>query len=244
MTPLSQPGATGYAASVTREVPARRASVPARFASVIDAHVILRRAGQILLLRRVGDVYASGQLCLPSGHLERGESIRQAAARETFEETGIALDPAVLRHVLSIHQRNPGTSDTRIGFAFTPGLWDGEPVNAEPHKHSELVWADPAALPPRHRRVHRHRDHGRRARSYVHAERLVAADGTPRNLPSRKPAAPGARTGGQVPAGAGYSRQDRRSSRLALRLPCHEGAQVIVPLARGLAHSRAASDCA
>jgi 8-oxo-dGTP diphosphatase len=21
-------------------------------------------------------------------------------------------------------------------------------VNAEPHKHSELVWADPAALPP------------------------------------------------------------------------------------------------
>jgi hypothetical protein len=27
-------------------------------------------------------------------------------------------------------------------------VWDGEPVNAEPHKHSELVWADPAALPP------------------------------------------------------------------------------------------------
>jgi 8-oxo-dGTP diphosphatase len=84
----------------------------------------------------------------PSGHLERGESIRQAAARETFEETGITLDPAVLRHVLSIHQRNPGPSDTRIGFAFTPSVWDGEPVNAEPHKHSGLAWADPAALPP------------------------------------------------------------------------------------------------
>jgi len=26
-------------------------------------------------------------------------------------------------------------------------VWDGEPVNAEPHKHSELVWAAPAALP-------------------------------------------------------------------------------------------------
>ena len=72
---------------------------------------------------------------------------RQAAVRETFEETGIVLDPAALRHVLSIHQRNPGTADTRIGFAFTPSVWDGEPVNAEPHKHSELVWADPAALP-------------------------------------------------------------------------------------------------
>jgi len=124
------------------------AVVPERFASVIDAHVILRRASRVLLLRRAGDVFASGQLCLPSGHMERGESIRQAAVRETFEETGITLDPAMLRHVLSIHQRNPGTADARIGFAFTPGAWDGEPFNAEPHKHSELVWADPAALPP------------------------------------------------------------------------------------------------
>lgn len=150
MTPSSQPGAAGSAATRARAVLARRkqpAGTPERFASVIDAHVLLWRAGRVLLLRRAGDVYASGQLCLPSGHLERGESIRQAAAREAFEETGIILDPAVLRHVLSVHQRNPGTCDTRIGFAFTPGSWDGEPVNAEPHKHSELVWADPAALP-------------------------------------------------------------------------------------------------
>jgi 8-oxo-dGTP diphosphatase len=124
------------------------ASMPGRFASVVDAHVILRRAGRVLLLRRTGDVYASSQLCLPSGHLERGESIVQAAVREVFEETGIVLDPGTLRHVLSIHQRNPGTADTRIGFAFEPGAWDGEPVNAEPRKHSGLVWADPSALPP------------------------------------------------------------------------------------------------
>ena len=120
---------------------------PDRFASVIDVHVILRRAGRVLLLRRAGDVYATGQFCLPSGHMERGESICQAAVRETFEETGIILGHAALQHVLSIHQRNPGTADTRIGFAFTPSAWDGEPVNAEPHKHSELIWADPAALP-------------------------------------------------------------------------------------------------
>ena len=118
-----------------------------RFASVIDVHVILRRTGRVLLLRRVGEVYASGQLCLPSGHLEQGESICQAAVRETFEETGIILHPAALGHVLSIHQRNPGTSETRVGFAFTPSAWDGQPVNAEPHKHSELVWAAPSALP-------------------------------------------------------------------------------------------------
>jgi 8-oxo-dGTP diphosphatase len=122
--------------------------VPAeRYASIVDVHVILRRRGQILLLRRGGDVYASGQLCLPSGHLEHGESVIDAAVRETREETGITLDPAALRHVLSIHQRNPGTSHARIGFVFTPRTWDGEPVNAEPHKHAELIWADPARLP-------------------------------------------------------------------------------------------------
>lgn len=120
---------------------------PARFAIVVDVHVMLRRAGRVLLLRRAGDVYASGQLCLPSGHMEQGESICQAAVRETLEETGIVLDPAALQHVLSIHQRNSGTVDTRIGFAFTASAWDGEPVNAEPHKHSELIWADPAGLP-------------------------------------------------------------------------------------------------
>jgi 8-oxo-dGTP diphosphatase len=123
--------------------------VPAqRYASIVDVHVILRRGGLILLLRRAGDTFASGQLCLPSGHVEEDESVLAAAVRETLEETGIVLDPAGVRHVLSIHQRNPGTRHARIGFAFTPRTWDGEPVNAEPHKHSELVWADPADLPP------------------------------------------------------------------------------------------------
>jgi 8-oxo-dGTP diphosphatase len=118
-----------------------------RYASIVDVHVILRRSGRVLLLRRAGDTYASGQLCLPSGHLDQSESVLAAAVRETREETGITLDPAGLRHVLSIHQRNPGSSHARIGFAFEPIRWEGEPVNAEPDKHSELVWADPSRLP-------------------------------------------------------------------------------------------------
>ena len=119
-----------------------------RFTSVVDVHVILRRSGRVLLLRRAGNVYATGRLCLPSGHLEEGESVMRAAVRETREETGIVLDPAMLRHVLSVHQRNPGSTHARIGFAFEPDTWAGEPVNAEPHKHSGLTWADPDALPP------------------------------------------------------------------------------------------------
>jgi 8-oxo-dGTP diphosphatase len=117
-----------------------------RYRSIVDVHVILRRAGKVLLLRRAGNVYASGLLCLPSGHLEDGESVLNAAVRETREETG--LDPAILRLALSIHERHPGTSHARIGFAFEPASWSGEPVNAEPGKCSGLIWADPARLPP------------------------------------------------------------------------------------------------
>jgi 8-oxo-dGTP pyrophosphatase MutT (NUDIX family) len=63
-----------------------------------------------------------------------------AAVRETKEETGIALDPATLRLTLSIHQRNPASTHTRIGFAFEPDHWDGEPVIGEPARCSQLLW--------------------------------------------------------------------------------------------------------
>jgi 8-oxo-dGTP diphosphatase len=44
----------------------RTEPVPAqRYASIVDVHVILRRGGKVLLLRRAGETYASGQLCLP-----------------------------------------------------------------------------------------------------------------------------------------------------------------------------------
>ncbi|HEY2265353.1 MAG TPA: NUDIX domain-containing protein [Streptosporangiaceae bacterium] len=119
-----------------------------RYRSIVDVHMIPRREGKILLLHRAGNVYATGMFCLPSGHLEDGENVLNAAVREAKEETGIALDPAALRLALSIHERHPGTTHARIGFAFEPASWHGEPVNAEPEKCSELLWADPVRLPP------------------------------------------------------------------------------------------------
>jgi len=117
-----------------------------RYRSIIDAHIILRRSGRILLTRRAGEVYASGQYCLPSGHLEQGESVLGAIVRETQEEVGITVQPAALRMALVMHQRNPD-GHARIGFFFEPERWDGEPVNREPAKCSGLLWADPGNLP-------------------------------------------------------------------------------------------------
>jgi 8-oxo-dGTP diphosphatase len=120
--------------------------LPDRHASIVDAHVVLRRDGKILLLRRAPGLYAAGQLCLPSGHHENGENIAETAARELAEETGIIVKPGSLRMVLAMHQRNPEGS-ARFGFFFEPAGWHGEPVNREPHKHTEMLWADPGDLP-------------------------------------------------------------------------------------------------
>ena len=51
----------------------------------------------VLLVRRAIPPRA-GQLALPGGFIDRGESWQAAGARELFEETGIQVDPAGITH--------------------------------------------------------------------------------------------------------------------------------------------------
>jgi 8-oxo-dGTP pyrophosphatase MutT (NUDIX family) len=121
--------------------------VPDRHRSIVDLHLILRRSdGLILLMRRANTGYGDGQLHLPSGHLEAGESVIDAVLREAQEEVGVTVDPAELRFVHVMH-RAAETGYDRVGYFFIADTWRGTPRNAEPEKCSELVWADPAELP-------------------------------------------------------------------------------------------------
>ena len=52
------------------------------------------RGDKILLVQRKGS-YA-GQWCIPCGHVEWDEDLREAACREFQEETGLAITLAVL----------------------------------------------------------------------------------------------------------------------------------------------------
>lgn len=52
---------------------------------------IVSAADEVLLCRRALEP-AAGRWALPGGFLECGESLEEAAARETFEETGVSLD--------------------------------------------------------------------------------------------------------------------------------------------------------
>ena len=111
-------------------------------------HVLLTRQldgrTEILMLRRAGTGYQDGNWSLPAGHLDGGETMFQAAAREAQEEIGIALDPELLSFAHAMHR---ASVVERLDFFVIAPVWSGEPVNTEPHKASELAWFPTGALP-------------------------------------------------------------------------------------------------
>jgi ADP-ribose pyrophosphatase YjhB (NUDIX family) len=71
---------------------------------------------RVLLCRRA-HAPAAQRWGLPGGFLECGETLEEAAARETFEETGVPLNAAALRlHALSTL---PEISEVYVGFVST-----------------------------------------------------------------------------------------------------------------------------
>src|SRR5262245_58163529 len=100
---------------------------------------------EILLVRRCNRGFGDGRLSRVAGHVEPGESVTQAALQEVSEEVGLTLSRDGLLVVGVMHRRS---REERVDFflAYRLGDWE-EPVNREPEKCSELVWASQASLP-------------------------------------------------------------------------------------------------
>lgn len=104
---------------------------------------ILRREGRFLLLERPkskGSGYS-----LVGGHVEEGETPREALIREVAEEIGIRLKSKELRLIKILHKHSE--KKRKIHLIFEPGEWSGTPVNLEPKKCKGLVWAKKQELP-------------------------------------------------------------------------------------------------
>lgn len=114
---------------------------------LVDVHVLLVRDSEVLLSqRRDSNPQFNGRWHLPSGKLDAGESVLDAAVREAEEEVGVLIDPQDLRHVHTVHVAGSGP-EPRLGLFFETRLWIGEPANREPDKCSAIAWFPFAALP-------------------------------------------------------------------------------------------------
>lgn len=115
------------------------------------AGVIVVRNGRVLVGRRKSD-FCSGTICGPGGHIEQGETSRQAAAREAREEFGITIDPADLI-LLGVDDTLPsefgGTAFyLTTKFAGEPTCDEEEMTGAQFADASELIERPEGLFPP------------------------------------------------------------------------------------------------
>lgn len=105
--------------------------------------VVVNAEGLILLIRRTDN----GNLALPGGGMDLGESITEAAVREVKEETGIDVEVTGLVGIYT----NPGhlieyTSDGEVRQEFSV-VFTARPIGGSPRtsgESSEVVWIEPA----------------------------------------------------------------------------------------------------
>jgi len=79
----------------------------------VTAAAVIERDGRFLLVEELVD----GRLVLnqPAGHLDPGESLPTAAARETLEETGYGFSPS---HLVGVYHWRAESGATYLRFTF------------------------------------------------------------------------------------------------------------------------------
>jgi len=105
--------------------------------------VVARRNGEVLLVRR-GHPPNVGEWSVPGGAQEVGETVFEAAVRETLEETGVVVAPRAVIEVVDAVTRDEAG---RIRFHYTiveiAADWvSGDPAAADDARDARWVSAD------------------------------------------------------------------------------------------------------
>lgn len=116
-----------------------------RFPVVV--HVLLLRGGttepEVFLLRRSRTGFMDGYHGLPGGHLQAGEGLQAAAARECREETGVI--PEAIRPLCVLPYRSGRHQG--INMVFEGSRLSGEPGLGEPQHSDRAAWFAVSGLP-------------------------------------------------------------------------------------------------
>ncbi len=109
----------------------------------LGVNVFVLRGTQLLLGKRKGAIFGAGTWGLPGGHLETGEAMKEAAARELMEETGLSATQLEFSNI--VNDRSGEQHYIQVGF-IADGII-GEPAIKEPDRCEEWKWFEVNALP-------------------------------------------------------------------------------------------------
>ncbi|MCR4325103.1 MAG: NUDIX domain-containing protein [Candidatus Curtissbacteria bacterium] len=108
----------------------------------LGINIFVIRDGKLLLGKRK-NAYGDGDWGLPGGHLEKGEKMVGAAARELDEETGLSAQSFTFLNMV-----NDARDDQHyIQIGFLANDVDGEPELREPDRCYEWEWFGLGELP-------------------------------------------------------------------------------------------------
>ncbi len=111
---------------------------------VIAVSTLLIKDNKAFLLRRFNTGWEDGKYNLPGGHINKGETAKQASVREIYEETGVKVKLEDLHFYNVSHLV---TNSERVHFYFYTKNWEGEPTNFEKSKSNHADWFDLGELP-------------------------------------------------------------------------------------------------
>ncbi len=113
----------------------------------VTVAALIEREGRFLIVEGEVDAGQQGvaiRYNQPAGHLDEGESLIEACARETLEETAWEFAP---RHLVGIYQwRQAAGEATYLRFAFTGILGRHDPDRALDTGILRALWLTPAEL--------------------------------------------------------------------------------------------------
>ncbi len=107
----------------------------------VGINVIVVKNNQLLLGKRK-NVYGAGTWGMSGGHLEDMEGMKDAAARELFEETGIKAEEYIFSDIVNDRRDNH-----YLQIGFVAKNHKGEPQVREPDRCEERKWFDLDDLP-------------------------------------------------------------------------------------------------
>lgn len=113
-------------------------------------NLILEKDGKILMIYRENTKVYQNAYALPAGKVEKGESLKHNIIREAKEEIGITLHPDDVSLAVTLwagYKNEAGDHIEDVGFFFRANRYEGEVINAEPHKHGHLKWVSLNEVP-------------------------------------------------------------------------------------------------